>query len=35
MGKMPLQIDLVNEDNELIDRIEKRASGEITQCELD
>jgi len=29
MGKMPLQIDLVNEKNELIDRLEKRASGEI------
>ena len=34
MGKMPLQIDLVNENNELIDRLEKRASGEITKCEI-
>jgi NAD-reducing hydrogenase large subunit len=34
MGKMPLQIDLVNENNELIDRLEKRASGEISQCEI-
>ena len=29
MGKMPLQINLVNEKEELIDRLEKRASGEI------
>jgi NAD-reducing hydrogenase large subunit len=34
MGKMPLQIDLVNENNELIDRLEKRASGEITKCDI-
>jgi NAD-reducing hydrogenase large subunit len=29
MGKMPLEINLVNEHNELIDRLEKRASGSI------
>lgn len=29
MGKMPLEISLVNENNELVDRLEKRASGEI------
>ena len=29
MGKMPLQIDLVNKDNALIDRLEKSSSGKI------
>ena len=29
MGKMPLEITLVNEKDEVIDRIEKRASGDI------
>jgi NAD-reducing hydrogenase large subunit len=29
MGKMPLEISLVNENNELVDRIEKRVSGQI------
>ena len=29
MGKMPLEITLVNENDEVIDRIEKRASGQI------
>ncbi len=29
MGKMPLEISLVGENNELVDRLEKRASGEI------
>ncbi|MEE9494653.1 MAG: Ni/Fe hydrogenase subunit alpha [Gammaproteobacteria bacterium] len=31
MGKMPLQIDLLNSDNTLIDRLEKRVSGEINR----
>ena len=29
MGKMPLEISLVDENNELVDRLEKRASGQI------
>lgn len=29
MGKMPLQVDLVNKNNELLDRLEKRVNGEI------
>ena len=29
MGKMPLEISLVNENSELVDRIEKRVSGQI------
>ena len=29
MGKMPLEISLVDENNELVDRLEKRPSGEI------
>jgi NAD-reducing hydrogenase large subunit len=29
MGKMPLEISLVDENNELVDRLEKRASGRI------
>jgi len=29
MGKMPLQINLVNEKNELVDRLEKRTDGKI------
>jgi hypothetical protein len=29
MGKMPLEISLVNDRNEIIDRLQKRASGEI------
>ena len=29
MGKMPLEISLVNENNELVDRLEKRVSGQI------
>ena len=29
MGKMPLEITLVNENEEVIDRLEKRISGEI------
>ena len=29
MGKMPLEITLVNEKDEIIDRMEKRASGAI------
>jgi hypothetical protein len=29
MGKMPLEITLVNEKDEIIDRMEKRASGQI------
>ena len=31
MGKMPLQINLVNEKNELLDQLEKRATGEINR----
>jgi hypothetical protein len=31
MGKMPLQINLVNEEEELIDRLEKRTTGSITR----
>ena len=29
MGKMPLEITLINENEEVIDRLEKRVSGEI------
>ena len=29
MGKMPLEITLVNERSEVVDRIEKRVTGEI------
>jgi NAD-reducing hydrogenase large subunit len=29
MGKMPLEITLVNENEEVVDRLEKRVSGEI------
>ena len=29
MGKMPLEITLVNENEDVVDRLEKRASGEI------
>jgi NAD-reducing hydrogenase large subunit len=29
IGKMPLQINLVNNDNELVDRLEKNSSGEV------
>jgi hypothetical protein len=29
MGKMPLEISLVNDKDEIIDRLEKRATGEI------
>jgi hypothetical protein len=29
MGKMPLEITLVNENDEVVDRIEKRATGHI------
>lgn len=29
MGKMPLEISLVDENNKLVDRLEKRASGQI------
>ncbi|MGB5582552.1 MAG: Ni/Fe hydrogenase subunit alpha [Gammaproteobacteria bacterium] len=29
MGKMPLEISLVDENNELVDRLEKRATGQI------
>jgi len=29
MGKMPLEITLVNDKEEIIDRLEKRASGQI------
>ena len=29
MGKMPLEITLINENEEVIDRLEKRISGEI------
>ncbi len=31
MGKMPLQINLVNENNELVDRLEKRVTGDINR----
>jgi hypothetical protein len=31
MGKMPLQINLVNEQNELVDRLEKSATGQISR----
>ncbi len=29
MGKMPLEISLVNENNEIVDRLEKRLTGTI------
>ena len=29
MGKMPLEISMVNENNEVIDRLEKRLTGSI------
>jgi NAD-reducing hydrogenase large subunit len=29
MGKMPLEITLINENEEIVDRLEKRISGEI------
>jgi NAD-reducing hydrogenase large subunit len=29
MGKMPLEITLLNGDNEVVDRLEKRVTGEI------
>jgi NAD-reducing hydrogenase large subunit len=32
MGKMPLQISLVNEDNELVDRLEKNSNGEFNRA---
>jgi NAD-reducing hydrogenase large subunit len=31
MGKMPLQINLVNEQNELVDRLEKSATGQLSR----
>ena len=31
IGKMPLQINLLNENEELIDRLEKRVTGEINR----
>ena len=31
MGKMPLQINLVNEQDELVDRLEKSATGNISR----
>ena len=31
MGKMPLQINLVNEQDELVDRLEKSATGQISR----
>jgi len=31
MGKMPLQINLVNEKDELVDRLEKRVTGDISR----
>jgi NAD-reducing hydrogenase large subunit len=34
MGKMPLEISLVNDSNEIIDRIEKRASGQIQRTSV-
>jgi NAD-reducing hydrogenase large subunit len=34
MGKMPLEISLVNEHNEVIDRLEKRASGHIQRTSV-
>ena len=29
MGKMPLEVELVNEQNEVVDRLEKRITGDI------
>jgi NAD-reducing hydrogenase large subunit len=34
MGKMPLEISLVNDNNEIVDRIEKRASGQIERTSV-
>jgi NAD-reducing hydrogenase large subunit len=34
MGKMPLEISLVNDSDEIIDRIEKRASGQIQRTSV-
>ena len=31
MGKMPLQINLVNEKDELVDRLEKKVTGDISR----
>jgi NAD-reducing hydrogenase large subunit len=31
MGKMPMQLNLVNEKNELLDRLEKRVNGDINR----
>jgi hypothetical protein len=31
MGKMPLEISLLNEQDEVIDRLEKRVDGNITR----
>ncbi|MGD2053345.1 MAG: Ni/Fe hydrogenase subunit alpha [Gammaproteobacteria bacterium] len=35
MGKMPLEISLVNDNNEIVDRIEKRASGQIQRTPVE
>jgi NAD-reducing hydrogenase large subunit len=34
MGKMPLEITLVNEKEEIVDRLEKRASGQIQRTHI-
>jgi NAD-reducing hydrogenase large subunit len=34
MGKMPLEISLVNDNNEIVDRMEKRASGQIQRTSV-
>jgi len=34
MGKMPLQIDLLNSDGEIIDQLQKRASGLIERPQI-
>ncbi len=34
MGKMPLEITLLNANEEIVDRVEKRASGAIERCEF-
>jgi NAD-reducing hydrogenase large subunit len=31
IGKMPMQLNLVNENEELLDRLEKRVTGEINR----
>lgn len=31
MGKMPLQVNLVNENNELMDRLEKKVTGDVAR----